>query len=367
MAVAVCAAPAAQAAPVTPDPVGGAVGAVELRLADDRPDPWRPGVARSITVTVTYPAAPADGLRAPYLGVPSAGVTRHAIANAPVDRGAGDLPLVVFSPGYMMPRSTYSALTEDLASRGYAVVSVDHTGDALLTAEPDGGVTGLALQDSYSDAGLKAAIDARSADIRFVVDEAEAIAAGIRTADADGRPLPDGLADALDPARAGVVGHSMGGVAATEVLLDDPRIDAAVNLDGAMLYGNGPARITTADPGRPLLSIVSSEHAASREGRERFWNAYLSTPRTAWHREYAISGTGHFGFSDAQAVVPQWVPDIPGMSGPGSFNLGPAPRAEVIAATRDLLAAVSDRFLRGLPDAVLDDPGATHPLVVPMN
>ncbi len=37
------------------------------------------------------------------------------------------LPLIVLSPGFTMPRSTLTALAEDLASHGYVVAGVDHT------------------------------------------------------------------------------------------------------------------------------------------------------------------------------------------------------------------------------------------------
>lgn len=353
---------------VTPPPVGGPVGSAELRLVDhSRVDPWMPGTPRSISVTVTYPAAPqARGAAAPYVGLPTAGLTRHAIENAPVDTGRGPLPLVIFSPGYLAPRFAYSALTEDLASRGYVVVSIDHTGEALVTIEPDGQMRGYSQSDPYSETGLRTSIDTRVADARFVIDEAEAIAKGERTGDADGRPLPDGLASVVDPTRVGMFGHSIGGATTTEVLLDEPRLDAGVNVDGALLYGNSASRITTTDPHRPLLSILNSEHAASREGRERFWNAYLATPRTDWHREYSFVGTGHFSFSDAEAIVPQWVPDIPGLGGPAGLNLGTAPRTDVIAATRDLIAATFDRFLSGEPSPFLDAPTERYPFVVPV-
>ncbi len=358
----------ASAAPITPAPTGGPIGSTDLRFVDaDRLDPFSSGAPRSITVTVTYPAAADNSTAAPYFGTPAAGITRNAVANAAVDTTRGDLPLVVFSPGYFAPRFAYSALTEDLASRGYVVVSIDHSGEALVTVEPNGNLIGYAAgPDSYSEQGLRASIDTRSADASFVIDEAEAIVAGTRTTDADGRALPTGLADVLDPDRVGMFGHSIGGATTTEVLLDDPRLDAGINVDGALLYGNSASRITTTDPGRPLLSLLNSEHAASPEGRERFWNAYLGTPRSGWHREFSFVGTGHFSFSDLQAVVPQWVPEVPGTGGPAGLSLGSAPRLDVIAATRDLVGATFDRFLKGQSGEVLDSPTATYPFVVPM-
>ena len=51
------------------------------------------------------------------------------------------LPLAVLSPGFTSPRSTLTALAEDLASHGYVVVGIDHTYESFATAFPDGRVT----------------------------------------------------------------------------------------------------------------------------------------------------------------------------------------------------------------------------------
>jgi predicted dienelactone hydrolase len=47
-------------------------------------------------------------------------------------------PLVVLSPGFTSPRSTLTALAEDLASHGYVVAGIDHTYESYATAFPDG-------------------------------------------------------------------------------------------------------------------------------------------------------------------------------------------------------------------------------------
>ena len=53
--------------------------------------------------------------------------------------GTRSLPVVLFSPGFDVPRTLYTiAAAEDLASRGYVVIGMDHTGEALATVFPDG-------------------------------------------------------------------------------------------------------------------------------------------------------------------------------------------------------------------------------------
>ena len=316
---------------------GAAVGVGTLELVDhDRDDPWTPGRARSIPVTVTYPAGFAAG-------------------------GTRSLPVVLFSPGFYVPRTLYTLAAEDLAGRGYVVIGMDHTGEALATVFPDGRVVPSQITDPYSADTQKKALDTRVADASFVVDIVESLSRG-DDPDGIGPLLPDGIPEAVDPDRIGMLGHSIGGATTTQVLLDDPRVDAGVNLDGALLYANTASPIVSEDPGTPLLSVLNSRHAESPEGRDRFWGQYFATPRS-WSKVYALRDTGHFSFTDAEHYVPQAIPDPPGMDVPAGFSLGTAPRQEVVDTTNDLVAGMFDRFLKGAPAPELDDAASRYPLV----
>nr|WP_169310573.1 Tat pathway signal protein [Rhodococcus oryzae] len=350
----------ASAAPILPAPGGDtAVGVTDLSLVDrDREDPWAPGTRRELAVTVTYPAASGIG-REPAEYVPGSGLQTNGHLDAPVAAsGRRSLPVVLFSPGFYIPRTLSTGTAEHLAGRGYVVISIDHTGDALATVFPDGRVVPQRMTDSYSDATLRKAIDARVADARFVIDFVESLGRG----DAQEVPLPEGLADAVDPSRIGMFGHSMGGASTAEVLRTEPRLDAGVNLDGALFYGTAPSPIVTEGTTRPLLSVISSLHADSREGRERFWDQYFRTPR-GWSRVYAIADTGHASFTDAEHFVPQSVPDLPAFQIPGGLSLGTAPRHEVTRTIDGLVTAMFDRHLKNRQDPVLENPTPRYPLV----
>ena len=142
-------------------PVPYPAGITSLWLRDTaRPDPWVAGVsARELMVSLWYPAVPSDGRRAQYMtpaeselqltsrgitGVPPDALstvrTNAAVDATPAGR-QGSLPLVVLSPGFTSPRSTLTALAEDLASHGYVVAGIDHTYESFATAFPDGRVT----------------------------------------------------------------------------------------------------------------------------------------------------------------------------------------------------------------------------------
>ncbi|NLG56262.1 MAG: hypothetical protein GX542_11565, partial [Rhodococcus sp.] len=361
-------------APTGPSPVG----VTTLRLVDnDRQDPWTPGELREVPVTVHYPASAVEGYdTASYLPtepgaavgalppelVDAAQTRTNGHYNAPVAAGAH--PVVLFSPGYQVPRFLYTIQAESLASRGYVVISMDHPKDGLVSVFPDGRTVPGGVADSYTDAGLKKAIDTRIADAQLAIDAAETLSVG-GNPDADSRVLPAGLNGNIDASRVGIYGHSIGGATATEVARIDPRVAVAVNVDGALFYGNDASPVVTDGASTPMLHLVTKIHADDESGKERFWNQYFDTPR-GWSKVYALADTGHISFTDFEHFVPQWVPDLPGMDMPGGFTLGTAPRAEVIRTTTDLTAAGFDRFLRGQAAPVLDNPMLQYPLISPV-
>ncbi|MFW0791483.1 alpha/beta hydrolase family protein [Gordonia sp. CPCC 205333] len=354
------------------------VGVHVARFVDaGRADPWRPG-RRELPVTITYPADDVRGhVRAPYVTADAASIARaggldvtrlvgtrtNGYLDAPVARNVKSLPVVVFSPGFLTPRFVYTALTEDLASRGYVVVAVDHTGDAAATVFPDGRVVGMSVTDSYSETTQRKSVAARVADVRYLFGQARRWNSG-HVIDADRRALPAGLGRVIDPAKLGVFGHSMGGAVAAEVSRIDKRTGAAVNVDGALRVGTPAAPIVTRPSSRPVLHLASSLHANSAEARAKWWLPYLANTRVSggWSRVYRLADSGHASFTDVAAFVPQSVPDVPFLAIPGGLSLGTAPRLVAIATQRALIGDTFDRFLKERAVPRLDNPKA-YPLV----
>lgn len=361
-------------APTGPYPVG----TVSLRLVDDtRPDPWVAGQPyRELMVSVRYPARDAAGHPlAPHmtpgaaagfdqlngLGVPKgrvdwAATPSHAHEGAPVDRRGGRLPVVLYSPGAGDPRTLGTTLTDELASRGYAVVTIDHTYDAAAVEFPGGRVERSRLPEEFAEAQrtgrvtelLRKAVAVRVADTRFVLDRLEPLAAG-RNPDADGRPLPPGLRGAPDLRTTGMLGHSAGGFTAAQTLHDDRRIDAAVNMDGVLGYVQRdddpahPATAATDGVHRPLLLM-------GREGHDHrtdpSWGA-LWRNSTGPLRERTLTGGRHASFTDAEALLPQIARrlGLPGRT--VTDTIGTADPDWAIAAQRAWVSAFFDRRLRG--------------------
>lgn len=63
-----------------------------------------------------------------------AGTLRQARVDAPAV--PGKWPVVLFSPGLQAPREFYAGAADDLASRGYVVVTVSHTYESLAVEFP---------------------------------------------------------------------------------------------------------------------------------------------------------------------------------------------------------------------------------------
>jgi dienelactone hydrolase len=324
--------------PTGPHPVG-----VRQRhlVQRGRPDPWRPEIDRELMISIWYPARDCHHPRAPYLdplvarkyttegvlGLPPNEVdwtapTVTARRNAPAK---GRHPLVVYTPGAGNSRALGTVLVEDLASRGYVVVTIDHTHETPVEF-PGGRLVDEAIPSDPPDleAAKRLFMDAREADVHFVLDQL--------------RHEP-----AVDLDRIGLFGHSAGGVIATRVMRADPRVLAIANLDGFFEFGeNHPERGVD----RPVLLMGAASHPQqpplfgavrthlSDPGWVSFWNA--STGRRL---DLSVPHGRHYTYTDAQWFVPRLNVDPTGLIG----TVG----ARVVHAQRDILAYLFDTHLKG--------------------
>lgn len=365
-----------------PEPTGPyAIGVADLHLIDpDRPDPWVDGKPRELMVSLWYPAQHAEGLAlAPYMApaaaerftrdsveplgldaarIDTAGVRTHAWAGAPADTSLGPLPVLIFSPGGSQPRTLGAVLVEELASRGYVVVTVDHTYEAGVVAFPGGRIEGSALPEG--EGVLEKMISTRVEDIRFLLDWLETL---------DGVALPSGLSSSLDLSRIGIFGHSAGGFTALQAMHEDRRIAAAVNMDGSLGFDiSGGVFGEVAENGldRPFLLMGAGLSGSPRRPHTHRdapdWNA-LWDQSTGWKCDVYIPEGEHFTFTDHQVIlpqldaklgVPQWLLD--GM-------IGTVEPGAAIASARAYLTAFFDLHLRGEPQALFSGHSPAHPFV----
>ncbi|GGU67074.1 hypothetical protein GCM10010211_35380 [Streptomyces albospinus] len=358
-----------------------------------RPDPWVAGQThRELMVSVRYPATKDTGRfpRAPQLTAGEAagfdalnnfaayvpkgkvawGATlTHAHTGAPVARQRGlRLPVVLYSPGAGDPRSLGSTLCDELASRGYAVVTVDHTYETPAVQFPDGRVARSVMPAEMAKAQrtgrmtelLEKVSGVRVADTRFVLDELG------RTGSAS--VLPEGLRGALDTGAVGMFGQSAGGFTAAQTMHDDPRIRAAADLDGVLGYTqrdddpSHPSTVGRDGVDRPLLLMGM---AGDTHHTVASWDAVWrhSTRPGAWLRDLTLTGGRHASYTDAEAMMPQIARQL-GLSRKAlAAVIGTVDPGRAVAAERAYVTAFFDRWLRGRDTRLLDGPSGRYPEV----
>ncbi|MGW2251177.1 alpha/beta hydrolase family protein [Kitasatospora sp. NPDC001660] len=369
------------------------VGTTALRLTDDRrDDPWKPGRHRELMISFWYPTTrPATGSdRAPYMvrdaadHFGSAGsvgqsdygfepgrtdwaaIRTHARTDAPALPGS-KRPVVLYSAGFGDPRTWGTGLVEDLASRGYVVVTVDHTYDVSEVAFPDGDLATSVFPALMAQPGLdigallRKTLQTRVDDTRFVLDQL----AGLR----QDKQLPAGLAASLDLDRIGMVGHSGGGSAALQTMHDDPRLKVGVNLDGQLHFpgpdGTGVHLTTVAEDGltRPFLLMGTQNPDSGSYHQQPGWDA-LWQHSPGWHADVTLTGSRHSSYTDAQSLLPQLARQ--GAISPAKLNddVGDVRPDRAVLATRSYVASFFDRWLRGHDDHLLDGPSPRFPEMV---
>lgn len=193
-------------------------------------------------------------------------VKTHAREGVPVSDRQASYPVVLFSHGGGTTMEAHVAQCEDLASHGYVVAAVDHTYVASAAELPGRVVTDRDATASFDEGDPLAAITQIMADDdSFVIDELAEINAGGADALLKGK---------LNLQAIGVVGHSLGGAAAYNLAVRDPRIKAAVNLDGAVYVAPDASKRTA-----PLLMLANDEfHVQAISAREPLMKKWADMP-----------------------------------------------------------------------------------------
>ncbi|MFI1713193.1 alpha/beta hydrolase family protein [Streptomyces litmocidini] len=348
-------------APTGPHPVGTA----RLHLVDrSRPDDIAgSGHFRELMATVWYPAR--DVRRYPVAPWMPAGALRAFLADvgfgdlaplgpltaghvgAPVRRTGRRLPVVVFSHGAHSHQGDHTVLVQELASHGYAVVTVAHQYDTY-TEFPDGRIA-----TPLDDRRAPTLPGDFAADLRFVLDCVERLAAG-HNPDVDRRELPPGLLGSLDPRRIGAFGWSKGGTATACAMLADERIRAGLSLDGPMRM-NPPL---AGDLDRPFMMMSAVFTRATDPAAAAFWS-HLRGRRL----DIRAQGAAHISYGDNEALFPQ-VAKLSGWSAQQLQDvIGTLDPDQAVKIQQAYPLAFFDEHLRRCRGHLLDGPSPAFPAV----
>jgi dienelactone hydrolase len=315
-----------------------AVGRTEIALNDTgRVDPFfTDGRTRELAVWIWYPAvegasdeparyvpaawAPLVNTEVPApLSQDLTTVLTNSTENAALK---GRPPAVVLMPGLGEPVASYSALAEDLASHGYAVIGINPTGSVdvvfpdgrVVGATPSGNVNEMAIDRWYDSAGRVANVWATDAE--FV----------IRTLAASPPQI-----GALDFEHVAYIGHSMGGAAAFEACRQDSSCGAAVDMDGTLWTD---VRITgVAAPSLLLQDDQSGECDAFCQRAAPDFDKAMAAENA---QRFAIAGSRHMNYSDLGLM---WGPA-------NALVLGAIDAQRMTLVTRDIVRSFLDVHVR---------------------
>jgi predicted dienelactone hydrolase len=133
-------------------------------------------------------------------------------------------PVVLFSHGAGTTMEVQTSQSEDLASHGYIVLAIDHPYVSAATIFPDRIVSHKeATTDFITPEPAEIITQIMAEDVSFVMDQLMEINEG---------KIDSMFAGRLDLENIGEIGHSVGGAVAYHLALNDPRVKAAINLDG---------------------------------------------------------------------------------------------------------------------------------------
>ncbi|MCE5171865.1 DPP IV N-terminal domain-containing protein [Paenibacillus profundus] len=241
----------------------------------------RPGDKRELMVQIWYPAdEEMCGERQPYFPDPAlyagalnrslqlplhlviqlGAILTNSVLDAPLANGKRKYPVLIYSHGFGALANSSTFLVEQLVSRGYIVLGINHTYNCSITVFPDGRIAKFKDMGSQGTKVMnKLAADVWARDVRFILDRLEGLA----------RHDADRFAGRIDTSRIGILGHSFGGATAAQAIMQDPRLKAGLNMDGAF-YGHP---IPAAGLNRPFLYMYDGK-AFSRDNLETLIKEY---------------------------------------------------------------------------------------------
>ncbi len=362
-----------------PEPSGQyMVGTTEIHLVDqNRQDPWVKNKTRYLMISIYYPAVEESAQKAVYMktnaakyydenillsiGLDSGYIDLSEIItsswiNASVLESSEGWPVILYSPGANIPRVFGTTLVEELASKGYIVVTIDHTYDSSVIEFPDGRVVTEELPNFSAETVLKL-LDVRVDDMKYVIEQLSTIVEG-NNPDYENKELPIGLENNINLSKIGTFGHSAGGAASAQLMYEDERVDAGIDMDGTMGYmPDYPLNVAKYGLDRPFMLMNAGyndegevDSHKSAIDRASFWEN-----TNAWKIDVSIPNGAHFTFTDYLVLIPQ-IDNKLGISQQViQGSIGSIDYNEVLEAQKKYITAFFDLHLKGIPQSIFDE------------
>ncbi|KXJ87136.1 hypothetical protein Micbo1qcDRAFT_218421 [Microdochium bolleyi] len=284
-----------------------------------------PATAALLDANIGAPAGTAATLRTrSYLGapilLPPQQRPKGGGAQQDQKKNEEDFPVLFFGHGFGGMRLAYAARLQELASRGWVVVNIDHTYDAQIVEFSDTGAMVPAYAADPAEytviGGVEGLQKLRATDVKFVLGQlranetVRAQVPGLGKASSPSSPScgsgDKGPKKGLKMDRVGVLGHSLGGAGAAQAV-SSHHADGFVcgaNLDGA-LWGDLPADglltagAAGASKGLSFLQVSNGNITrATRPSWGVFWDV-MKEQKVGLQRQFGVKGAEHNSFGDA--------------------------------------------------------------------
>ena len=295
-----------------PAPTGSfSVGTRVFNWEDNKREEWfteKEGDFRKIVVQVWYPTDEVTGDLAPYIDFPQyrvrpiseqveippfmikhiQDVNSNSYLNAALKSAIEPYPLVIFSHGLGGMRMQNTIQMEELASKGFIALAMDHAFDANVTIFNDGSsadyrsaIIGEVTTEEFWNIRLPQ-INTRVADVSFVLDYIKDIQGG-----------DDSFWNMIDLERVGIMGHSFGGGTAIVASSRDTRLDACIALDGWLV----PIEQSIIKKGLKVPFLFMGQTYWTNPVNYEKLDTLIAAS-TASAEKLILDGTKHFDYSD---------------------------------------------------------------------
>jgi hypothetical protein len=331
----------------TPAPTGTyAVGRTNTILVDvSRPEVVTPDPAdrREVPLVIWYPAEPGSGSSTGYFpGIGQLSKTLSASGdvsklevwglrfvgsrerlNARLSDARPSYPVVLLSPGNGTNVEFFDSIAGNLASHGFVVVGFNPPYDAASVLLSSGRPAVHPSDLPFEWGAGRVAV--RTADMLFALEQFKA------------RPFPGAGSgqfpfERLDLSRVGVMGHSLGGVAAAQACYTSAQVRSCLNVDG--IQRGGPFGTTPVEqpPAQPFMFLTKEQNLPEQT------IAKLAATGSESFLVVMPPGTRHDNFADGGALLP----------GPGRSRA-----IKLMSSIRAYTLAFFEETLNGRPSPLL--------------
>ncbi len=294
------------------------VGRMTFRWVDtSRPEVLTddPNDFREVIAVIWYPAVQGTGTKAGYFpdisslskSLTESGeieawqsyglrlVRSESRLDAEPVRDQGAFPVVILSPGNGTNVDFYTSLAGEITSYGYIVVGLNHPYDVAAVELSDGSIApynksqwllGISAHQIYTTERIKV----RTADMLFALDQ-------LTLMNADSKSP---FAGQMDLTSVAAVGHSLGGITASEACKADSRIKSCLNWDGLQAGSPFSTDFDAAPPSQPFLFLTKESQLHPRQIEN-----FESTVESYW---VVIHDASHDSFTDGRLLEPSLLP-----------------------------------------------------------